>query len=82
MIAKRCLSFTGKKLRDYLNETSIHGLRYLIESRNNVERMIWSVVICTSMAFASYNVYVNFVYSMDNPIITTLETTVVQNVRY
>ena len=80
-MTKRFLLPIGTKLKEYVSDTTIHGLRYFVESRSNLEKGIWGIVIFTSMVSALYNVAANYAYSLDHPIITTLDTTVVQNVR-
>ena len=80
-MTKRFLLPIGTKLKEYVSDTTIHGLRYFVESRINLEKGIWGIVIFTSMVSALYNVAANYAYSLDHPIITTLDTTVVQNVR-
>ena len=68
------------KLKGYLNETSVHGLRYLVVSRNNFERAIWLIVICICMAISLTMVIQNCFHFRDDPILRTIDTTVVQNV--
>ena len=51
-----------------------------MESKSNLERFMWWVVICTSMVLSIVMVMTNLVYFMDYPLITTIETTVVQEV--
>ena len=84
-MTEKCLSKKLKSLKDemtqYLIETTMHGFRYLVYSRNNVERIIWWVLICVTVVASIFMVIENCVYSIKNPIITTIETTVVQKVR-
>ena len=74
----KCLK---EEMTQYLIETTMHGFRYLVYSRNNVERAIWWVLICITVIASTVMVIDNCVYSIRNPIITTIETTVVQKVR-
>ena len=74
----KCLK---EEMTQYLIETTMHGFRYLVYSRNNVERMIWWVLICITVIASTVMVIDNCAYSIRNPIITTIETTVVQKVR-
>lgn len=60
-------------LKQYLRETSVHGFRYLVESRNNIERFIWWLLICISFTFALVNVSQSFIASHNKPIITSLD---------
>ena len=64
----------------YLKETTIHGLRYLVEGRNICEIAIWSIVIafCFTMAFIA--VYTSLRESYDDPILTLVHTTQIQEV--
>ena len=68
------------RFKEYLNETSVHGLRYLLDSRNNVERVIWLTMICICMAISLTMVIQNCFHFRDDPILRTIDTTVVQNV--
>ena len=68
------------RFKEYLNETSVHGLRYLLDSRNNFERVIWLTVICICMAISLTMVIQNCFHFRDDPILRTIDTTVVQNV--
>ena len=68
------------ELVQYLSETTIHGFRYLVESRNNLERLIWGITICLSMFVAIKMVAENCIYAIENPIITNIETVEIQKV--
>lgn len=44
-------------LRDYLQSSNIHGLAYLIESKNVFVRCVWLVCICTGLSCAAFIIY-------------------------
>ena len=75
------LKYLKEELAQYLSETTVHGFRYLVASRNNLERLIWGVLICISMTVSLLMVIQNCTYAIQNPIITTIETTEIQKVK-
>ena len=64
----------------YLRETTVHGFRYLIEGRNLCEIAVWIVVItfCFTLTFAG--IYTSISESYKNPILTSVQTTQIQDV--
>ena len=74
------VSELSREIKQYFQETTFHGFRYLVDSRNNFERLLWCVAISVSVAIAGYSVIDSLTTNYQNPIITTLDTTVVQNV--
>ena len=67
-------------LHQYLRETTIHGLRYLIEGRNWFEVAVWGIVITLGFILSFAGVYTSISDSLDNPLITSIQTTQIQNV--
>ena len=67
-------------LRQYLRETTVHGFRYLIEGRNLCEIAVWVIVItfCFTLTFAG--IYTSISESYKNPILTSVQTTRIQDV--
>ena len=74
------LKYFKDEIRQYLSETTVHGFRYLVETKSNVERLIWVVVICISVAVCISMVIENVTNTIQNPIITNIETTEIQKV--
>ena len=64
----------------YLKETTIHGLRYLVDGRNICEIAIWSIVIAVCFTIAFIGVYTSLRDSYDDPILTSVHTTQIQEV--
>ena len=66
----------------YLRETTVHGFRYLIEGRNLCEIAVWIIVItfCFTLTFAG--IYTSISESYKNPILTSVQTTQIQDVSY
>ena len=69
-------------ISEYLEVTTIHGLRYLIECRSVIEKVFWLVIICCSFAY-SMNIILCFSAENDSkPILTTIETVSVKEVPF
>ena len=66
----------------YLLTTTIHGLRYLHDGRNLFEKLIWLIIIGASFSGAIWFIYHGLKEANEEPILTTLETTEVQNVPF
>ena len=66
----------------YLLTTTIHGLRYLHDGRNLFEKLIWLIVIGASFSGAIWFIVHGLKEANEEPILTTLETTEVQNVPF
>ena len=79
-LGSKWLSLIKKKFKEYLNETSVHGLRYLLDAKNSFERTLWLIVISSCMIFSLRMVIENCNHFYEHPIMTTVDTTVVQNV--
>ena len=69
-------------IAEYLEVTTIHGLRYLIECRNIVEKVFWLLIICLSFGYAAHTIQSFFVDNDREPILTTIGTSRVQEVPF
>ena len=69
-------------IAEYLEVTTIHGLRYLKECRNIVEKVFWLLIIIVSFGYAIYTIQSFFHDTQINPIVTTVETAKVQEVPF
>ena len=72
-----------KKITDHLNiflgRTSIHGLSYLTKDETKCSRFIWTIIVLTASAIASY-LLCNTVFGFEEHYIsTTLETRSIQD---
>ena len=67
---------------EYLGMTSIHGLRYLMDSRNIVEKASWLIIICMSFGFCFHIIQSHFSDIDKKPILTTVEMVSVQEVPF
>ena len=65
----------------YLRETTVHGLRYLVEGRNVFEKAAWSIVISFCFIMALFGIYSSVKGSYDDPMLTSIQTTQIQKVR-
>ena len=64
----------------YLRETTVHGLRYLVEGRNVFEKAAWSIVITFCFVMALFGIHSSVKGSYDDPILTSIQTTQIQKV--
>ena len=69
-------------INEYLGMTSIHGLRYLMDSRNIVEKVSWLIIICMSFGFCVHIIQSHFSDIDKKPILTTVEMVSVQEVPF
>ena len=58
-------------LREFLLETSIHGLRYLAVSTNTLVRLTWAACVATSAAAAAVVIYYNVANWENSPTVVT-----------
>ena len=69
-------------INEYLGMTSIHGLRYLMDSRSIVEKLSWLIIICMSFGFCVHIIQSHFSDIDKKPILTTVEMVSVQEVPF
>ena len=69
-------------LHQYLARATIHGLVYISECKDVFEKFVWFVVVMLSFIFASHMIYTSISETEKEPILTTLETTSVQDVPF
>ena len=69
-------------INEYLGMTSIHGLRYLRDSRNIVEKVSWLIIISLSFGFCVHIIHSHFTENDNKPILTTVEMASVQEVPF
>ena len=68
-------------LFDYLHASSIHGLRYLAESKNHLFRLVWFICIAGSFTTAVYIIYLNVRNWENSPAVITKAQPVLVKVR-
>ena len=66
----------------YLEETTIHGLRYLSVGRNFAEKSVWLIGIAISFSFAGYLIQTTIDQAESEPVLTTIETGLVKDVPF
>ena len=71
-----------QSVNEYLVESSIHGLRYLAAGTNTVEKVGWSLIIVISLYNAGTMISESIEDSGKEPILTTIETTSIENVPF
>ena len=77
-----CMVSVRTIIAEYLEVTTIHGLRYLMECRNIVEKGFWLLIICFCFGFAAHLIQSFFVDNDREPILTTIGTSRVQEVPF
>ena len=60
-------------LYDYLGTTTIHGLTYLMKSKNLLEKLLWSLIILGCMVFSGLLIHQALHEAQEHPISTTVE---------
>lgn len=58
-------------LTTFLEESTIHGLRYLVVAKKAFEKSVWFVAILASLAAACTIVYFNVMNWRNSPIVVT-----------
>ena len=71
-----------KSLSDYLEQSSIHGLRYLSEGRNILEKLIWLILILVSLSLACHWIQITVDENESEPVLTTMETTTIGDIPF
>lgn len=66
---------------DFLRATSIHGLRYLYETKGWLGRIIWLAFILTSFTVAILISYENIMNWQNSPVTVTQASTVMLKVQ-
>ena len=62
-------------LKAFLQETSIHGLRYLTESSSLVARIVWFILILSSFSMAGWIIYANVLnWHISPAVVTSVDT--------
>ena len=69
-------------LVQYLEETTIHGLRYLSVGKDFVEKFVWFVVIAISFSIAGYLIQTTIKENENEPVLTTIETGLAKDVPF
>ena len=68
------------RCQQYLQETTVHGLRYLIDSRNICEVIVWAIAITFGLVIAVVMIYSSITNSYNDPILTSVQTASIETV--
>ncbi len=68
------LSLLGKFVRRYFENTSVHGFKYLVEARDNYERLAWIAAVPAAFAFAVYFVASGVRDNSESPFVTSVDS--------
>ena len=66
----------------YLQTTTIHGLRYLSDCKQILEKSVWLLIVGFAFFYASFLIYTNITETQKDPILTTLETSSIEHVPF
>ena len=77
-----CLKDVATNLNSYLQETTIHGFRYLSDYKNTFEFLFWILSIAAGFYVTAYMVLQSVNENYENPILTTVDTTSVKHVPF
>ena len=69
-------------ITEYLETSTVHGLRYLAECRHIIEKLFWLVLIGGSFGYAWYIIEIFFIEANNDPILTTIESIPVRDVPF
>ena len=69
-------------LKEYLEQTTIHGLRYLSEGKSIFEKLVWFLVISISFSFAGFYIHTTVKDNEYEPVLTTIETATIKDVPF
>ena len=70
----KILKTIKQNISEYFSETSVHGLRYLVDGKNILEKVCWSLVVMVSLYFAGSMILTSIEDNEKAPILTTIET--------
>ena len=63
----------AKHIRDYFNDTTVHGFAYVVHGRNWLEKLFWIVLILTGFIMSGELFYSSCLGWNDTPLQTTIE---------
>ena len=82
MPSKKFFFNISQCISSYFSVSSIHGFRYLVDCKNNIEKFCWCFVIVISLYFAGWMIWTSIEDNNEEPILTTIETTSIKNVPF
>ena len=60
-------------VKEYFNDTTVHGFRYVVHGRNRCETIFWITLIITGFLFSGHIIYTSFSAWDETPLQTTIE---------
>ena len=61
------------RLKEFSEETTMHGFRYLVENTPTVHKILWLVLLLASSAAMGYQLRKQFLQFQENPIATNID---------
>ena len=66
-------------LSTFVSESSIHGVKYLVEAKHAISKFLWLVCICASFTAAFVFIYQNIINWNNSPaVVTSVRTALVK----
>ena len=63
-----------ESINEFLNETSVHGFKYLTYKNKFREKLFWTTCIVIGITGATGFVYQMIIDSYENPVLTTIDS--------
>ena len=62
-----------RNIKDYFNDTTVHGFRYVVQGRNKFEKLFWAILIITGFTMSGEIIYSSYSGWHETPLQTTIE---------
>ncbi len=69
-------------LKEYFQQTTVHGIRYVVDGETIIERLVWVLTMAIAFACAAYLTYSSVVEAEEHPIATTTEVLTINNIPF
>lgn len=73
---------TSEKWREFLENTTLHGIRNVVPTRKLVSRMLWSILLLVSGAYFVFTAQCAFRKYFQYPVATVISRRYVQNITF
>ena len=62
-----------RNFKDYFNDSTVHGFKYVVQGRNRYEKVFWAILIVTGFAMSGEIIYKSLSGWDETPLQTTIE---------
>ena len=63
-----------KVFKEFLESSTIHGLRYISTSKSRLEKLSWASFVLTGFGLAAYLITSSYIAMQDSPVSTSIST--------